>query len=132
MGKKLDNRSILIGEKQDSITFLPKETKISPREAILLLKYGLSPAQYEALDKAANSSCQICGKHKCESKFKNLDVDHCHKLGKVRGLLCQNCNIGLGHFRDDVKTLQKAIIYLGRFEKSQRNLKIPLDNSKKL
>ena len=41
-----------------------------------------------------------------------LHVDHCHKSGKVRGLLCTRCNKGLGHHKDDVEILKKAIKYL--------------------
>jgi hypothetical protein len=40
-------------------------------------------------------------------------VDHDHKIGKVRGLLCDQCNKGLGHFKDSKETLLKAIKYLG-------------------
>lgn len=45
-------------------------------------------------------------------KVKILHVDHCHKTGKVRGLLCYNCNNGIGRLKDDVSVLEKAIIYL--------------------
>ncbi len=43
---------------------------------------------------------------------KAFDVDHCHITKTVRGLLCNNCNRGLGHFQDDTENLQKAIKYL--------------------
>ena len=48
----------------------------------------------------------ICGKDE------KLVVDHDHKTGKVRGLLCNHCNRGLGHFRDNVKFLEDAVKYL--------------------
>jgi hypothetical protein len=43
---------------------------------------------------------------------RSLSIDHCHKTGKIRGLLCKDCNIGLGHFKDNIKLLQKAEEYL--------------------
>ena len=39
-------------------------------------------------------------------------VDHCHKNGKVRGLLCRSCNLGIGQLRDDIEVLSNAITYL--------------------
>lgn len=41
-----------------------------------------------------------------------LFVDHCHDKKKVRGMLCNNCNTGLGYFKDDTTRLQRAIDYL--------------------
>lgn len=64
--------------------------------------------------------CKICGgegfkMHK--SKKHGLNLDHCHSTGKVRGWLCDNCNRGLGLFKDNIKHLESAIEYL----KSSRN-----------
>lgn len=44
----------------------------------------------------------------------NLNVDHCHKSGKVRGILCANCNKGLGMLNDDINTLHNLIKYLSK------------------
>jgi hypothetical protein len=54
----------------------------------------------------STKQCTICGDET------NLVVDHCHKTQKVRGLLCNHCNKGLGHFRDDPDLLEYARIYL--------------------
>lgn len=67
-------------------------------------RYKLSLAEFKAL----GDSCEICG-----SKEK-LHVDHCHNSGKVRGLLCQNCNWGLGNFQDSPSRLKQAMKYLTR------------------
>ena len=56
--------------------------------------------------KASTSECVICGSEE------PLVVDHDHKTGKIRGLLCNHCNRGLGHFRDDPDLLEYARIYL--------------------
>lgn len=53
-----------------------------------------------------NNTCAIC------SKKVKLNVDHDHVTGKVRGLLCQNCNLGLGRFMDNPNLLEKAVQYL--------------------
>jgi hypothetical protein len=65
--------------------------------------------QYEELLKKQNNKCLICGE---ESKGRKLAVDHCHETGEVRGLLCGNCNQGLGLFKDDPELMQKAAEYV--------------------
>lgn len=52
--------------------------------------------------------CMICG------TSKNLCLDHDHSTKEIRGVLCSNCNLGIGHFRDDITLLAKAIEYLTR------------------
>lgn len=61
----------------------------------------------ELLD--TDTQCQICG---TIFGIQKAHVDHCHNTGKLRGLLCQTCNTGIGHLKDDIQTLQKAIKYL--------------------
>lgn len=73
-------------------------------------KYGMSKDDFEKLFDLQLGRCQICGGDLNHS----LNVDHDHKTGTVRGLLCSSCNTGLGLFRDDVGTLVKAIAYLVR------------------
>ena len=55
--------------------------------------------------------CAICGVHESDLK-KRLAIDHCHETGEVRGLLCFNCNTGLGKLGDSVDGLQRALDYL--------------------
>ena len=58
--------------------------------------------------KASQIVCQIC------SATDDLVIDHCHLTGKIRGRLCNHCNRGLGHFRDNPALLAEAIVYLNR------------------
>jgi Recombination endonuclease VII len=66
----------------------------------------MTEAQFDVMLAAQGGKCGICG----ASDPKH--VDHDHLTGGVRGILCFNCNGGLGHFRDDVATMQRAITYL--------------------
>ena len=68
---------------------------------------------YENLFKSQEGKCAICGTEKPSNKKGNFPVDHDTKTGKIRGLLCHNCNVGLGNFRDDPSLLRSAIDYLG-------------------
>ena len=58
-----------------------------------------------------NNSCSICKKHKDEFTY-YLVVDHCHTTGKIRGLLCSDCNFMLGRAKDNINTLLKGVSYL--------------------
>lgn len=76
-------------------------------------KFGYSrPDNYNELFIAQEGKCAICGKHQSEMK-KALSLDHNHITGRTRGLLCSNCNWGLGNFKSDygIELLQKAIEY---------------------
>lgn len=71
-------------------------------------KYKLSVGEFEAMRQAQDGKCAICG----EPSPHVLMIDHCHRTGRVRGLLCRACNFGLGWFRDDPERLRKAAAYL--------------------
>jgi len=59
--------------------------------------------------------CFICGKKNVRNNG-DLFIDHCHKTGKVRKLLCHNCNVSLGHSKESIKVLFKMIKYLLRYK----------------
>ena len=75
-------------------------------------KYGLTFAEYDKMLTEQKHSCAICGTSKAGGKHGSFMVDHDHKTGKVRGLLCKSCNIALGELGDNVQTLQNMIKYL--------------------
>lgn len=80
-----------------------------------LKKYGLTLEEYDDILNSQDGKCMICKTEDPGSKQKNFAVDHCHKTGKVRGLLCFSCNVSIGHFKDNVDFLHKAINYLDSF-----------------
>ena len=73
-------------------------------------QYGLAEGQYEALYEAQGGRCYICARATGASR--RLSVDHDHRSGFVRGLLCRPCNSMLGHARDDLVFFQRAMSYL--------------------
>ena len=73
--------------------------------------YGITLDEYNLMVTEREGCCDICGIHYNETG-KNLAVDHCHTTDKVRGLLCFNCNIGIGYLKDNVNILNSAIKYL--------------------
>lgn len=76
-------------------------------------KYGITLSQFDAMVTMQHGACAICGEVVPASTVKNnWHVDHDHATGKVRGLLCQDCNLGLGRFKDNPAALQSAIYYL--------------------
>lgn len=76
--------------------------------------YGMSPAEFQALLVSQDQRCAICGTTQPDGvgRIAQWNVDHCHDTGKVRGILCSQCNIGIGQLRDDPDLLRAAISYL--------------------
>lgn len=72
----------------------------------------ITPDMYVALHKQQGGICAICSKTE-EANGKALAVDHDHETGRVRGLLCDDCNLALGRFQDSPDVLRRAINYLG-------------------
>lgn len=77
----------------------------------LLKTYGITLEEWYQMFEKQNGECKICHTH--QSKLKNkLCVDHDHITGKVRGLLCQGCNSGIGYLKESKRILESAIKYL--------------------
>lgn len=87
-----------------------RKLKIAVRKCHYKKQYGITVEHYDEMFKKQNGCCAICKEPKLLDR--NLAVDHCHNSKKVRGLLCQGCNMGLGFFKDDINLLSKAILYL--------------------
>ena len=79
---------------------------------ILTRKYGISVETYKKMLAEQDGKCAICKQPFTLTPF----IDHCHKVGKVRGLLCRGCNTGLGNFQDSIENLEQAIRYLEKYK----------------
>lgn len=73
--------------------------------------YGITMDDYNMMFNDQDGKCKICEKHQSELT-RTLFVDHCHETNIIRGLLCVNCNTIIGHAKDNIETLKKAIEYL--------------------
>lgn len=101
--------------KQNKLTVVQKQKdyrKRNERKVIsqkLYAKYGITSLQKEQMLQDQNYRCLI-GLEKLT--YKTAHVDHCHTTGRIRGLLCNKCNVGLGMFGDRPDTLKRAVKYL--------------------
>lgn len=84
--------------------------------------FGISPDIYQSKLDSQGGVCAICGKEetvhaKNGIDMKRLSVDHDHKTGELRGLLCSNCNAAIGYLKDDISLIEKAAGYLKKWIK---------------
>lgn len=85
-----------------------KETQ---RCCTLRKKYGITAAEFNSLLASQDNRCAICGSSESKSRGR-MHVDHNHKTGAIRGILCQACNVTLGKMEDSPELLRKAAAYL--------------------
>jgi hypothetical protein len=88
-----------------------KLSKSDRKNLKLQSRYGISLKEFKTISKKQKGKCAICFK-----KLK-LSVDHCHKSGMIRSLLCNGCNRGLGYFSENPKALREAANYIERFKR---------------
>lgn len=86
------------------------------RPGMLRRIYGISVGDYEAKLAEQGGACAICKSDKAGGVGKFMKVDHDHKTGVVRGLLCHTCNFGIGALKDDPIVLLSAVDYLNRWK----------------
>lgn len=84
------------------------------RKADLKKFYGITLEDYDRILAAQGGKCAICGADEPDKTGyrKHFDVDHCVSTGRIRGIICTNCNNALGRFQHDENLLMKAIMYL--------------------
>lgn len=92
----------------------PKGKESSRREASArrLRRYGLTDQTYRDLLAKQGDACAVCRRLLSELPPKQVAIDHCHRSGTVRGILCQSCNTMLGHARDNSDVLMSAAAYI--------------------
>ena len=108
--KKVNKEKI----KQDRVAYreLKKEhIKEVVRANKLRNRYGITPEDFDLMVKQQHGKCAIC------KQKEKLTIDHCHSSGKVRGLLCGNCNRGLGLFKDNLTAIKNAGRYIKKYGK---------------
>ena len=100
-------------ENQEKIKEARQRYNKTKHEKSLFSLYGITTAEYDNMLEKQNGACKICGSIPNPTSFKKrLCVDHCHKTKKVRGLLCNRCNVCIGQFEDSTHLLKNAIQYL--------------------
>lgn len=83
------------------------------KDMALIRKFGITLKQYHEMSEAQGGVCAICRKANSDGRL--FAVDHDHKTQEVRGLLCGNCNRGIGNLHDSIEVLQAAISYLMQY-----------------
>jgi hypothetical protein len=78
------------------------------------LKYGLTEERFNLLMVSQDFACAVCDRPLDPKGYRTIHVDHSHKTGAVRGILCSNCNLGIGHLREDPSIMGRAIDYLAK------------------
>lgn len=103
--------------------YQPKFTKAQKaRRHNLSSKYGLTEEAYFEMLIHQGGGCKICGATEGNEKHGKLFVDHCHKFGVVRGLLCGRCNSGISLLRDCPETIRAALFYVLTYGGSVSNM----------
>ena len=89
------------------------------RDYSLRSNRGLALGTYKKMHDAQEGKCAICKTEKLQAGKFRLHVDHCHETKLIRGLLCHNCNVGIGNLRHSEKIMLAAIQYLRKFPINQ-------------
>ena len=95
----------------------PKDTPLTIRGRNVRYRYGIELDDFVAMYEDQGGKCAICfievDLYAPEERKANVaHVDHCHTTGKIRALLCHQCNVGIGAFKEDAEVLQNAIQYI--------------------
>jgi hypothetical protein len=110
--KNKEKRAAAYQANKNKILAQQKEYYETKKKDLLLMKnFKMTPEDYNKMFEDQFGCCKICGIHQVNLKS-TLCVDHCHTTGKIRGLLCHQCNLFIGNAKDDINILENAIKYL--------------------
>jgi hypothetical protein len=103
---------------KDNLKNYPSRSSEEWKKRNICRRYNITIEQYNLMLEQQMGLCKICNQQP-----KKICVDHCHKTGVVRGLLCGTCNTAIGLFKENIETLQNAIKYLQNtnFNKGLKN-----------
>ena len=94
-----------------------KKNPLTMKQIDLKKRFGITLEDFNSMMESQSGVCKICKSpeltidHRTKT-VRNLAVDHCHTTGKIRGLLCTNCNRALGLFKDSPELLQAALLHI--------------------
>lgn len=102
-----------------------KDFKIKQKNKYLKTTYGITLDEYNEKSRQQDNKCAICNNVETSTHqsgtIRELAVDHCHKTGQVRDLLCGKCNLGIGAFDDNPTLVENVIKYLNKWSKNEQN-----------
>jgi|ERR1035437_911507 hypothetical protein len=107
-----DKRIAIYLKRKAKIALDPETQRLKQRARGLKKKYGIAMADYDRMLEEQGGGCAFCFRKPAEGKY--LHVDHCHVTGKVRGLLCHQCNWYLGTIEEDRQILARIVTYLDK------------------
>lgn len=108
----LKNKDLIKKKVKDYFLSNPDKNMAKARRVHLLRQYNMTEEDFNVMLQNQEGVCAICKEKELSKRCKYLHVDHDHNSKKVRGLLCSNCNRGLGLFKDSAELLEKASQYL--------------------
>jgi len=91
--------------------------KVSRDRRKRIAKFGITHDDYQHMLASQGGCCAICQATRADRGKKNLAIDHCHRTGTVRGLLCTSCNVALGMLREDPERMRKMAAYINHWAK---------------
>lgn len=115
------NKDAIAAKQRERVAANPEKYRTYFRNYHIKKTYGITPEQYASMLAEQNGGCAICGRGPNGTNHveRDLLIDHDHETGAVRGLLCNNCNAGMGIIGDTAEHLEAAIAYLRKYQSKE-------------